>query len=224
TGAVDAALAELHPMLARSGVALDATLFRASKFIETGTHNIRISLLLGGALVIIVLFLFLGHFRAAAISCTAIPLSLLAAVIVLDRFGYTLNTMTLGGLAIAIGEVVDDAVIDVENILRRLRENRTREHPEPAARVVFSASIEVRSAVVYATLAVILVFFPILTLSGIAGRLFAPLGLALTLTPALSMLLLAHRELRHEDPPVLRWSKGRYERLLRRVEDRPHPV
>jgi CzcA family heavy metal efflux pump len=183
-----------------------------------------------------VLFLFLYDLRVAAISCTAIPLSLLAAVIVLDRFGHTLNTMTLGGLAIAIGEVVDDAVIDVENILRRLRENRTREHPEPAARVVFSASMEVRSAVVYATLAVILVFFPILSLSGIAGRLFAPLGfayiyavlaslvVALTVTPALSMLLLSKRELRHEDPPVLRWSKRRYERLLRRVEDRPRAV
>src|SRR5206468_9421275 len=123
-------------------------------------HNVRNSLLIGGILVIVVLFLFLFNLRTAAISCTAIPLSLLAAVVALDKMGLSLNTMTLGGLSIAIGEVVDDAVIDVENIYRRLRENRSSSNPRSSLEVVFDASIEVRSAVVYATFAVILVFLP----------------------------------------------------------------
>jgi CzcA family heavy metal efflux pump len=232
TAAVDDALVELHPMLARSGVALDATLFRASKFIETATHNIRISLLLGGALVIIVLFLFLGHFRAAAISCTAIPLSLLAAVAVLQQLGYTLNTMTLGGLAIAIGEVVDDAVIDVENILRRLRERGGGLPLRERIDVILHASVEVRSAVVYATLAVIAVFFPILTMSGLSGKLFGPMGLAyiyailaslvvaLTVTPALSLFLTRGHEEVEEQRPMIVKLRDRYEALLARVERR----
>jgi CzcA family heavy metal efflux pump len=232
TGAVDEALGELHPMLARSGVALDATLFRASKFIETATHNIRISLLLGGALVIIVLFLFLGHFRAAAISCTAIPLSLLASVAVLQQLGYTLNTMTLGGLAIAIGEVVDDAVIDVENILRRLRERGGGLSLRERIDVILRASVEVRSAVVYATLAVIAVFFPILTMSGLSGKLFAPMGIAyiyailaslvvaLTVTPALSLFLTRGHDEVEEQRPMIVKLRTRYEALLARVERR----
>ena len=232
TAAVDVALAELRPMLARSHVTLDAELFRASKFIETATHNIRTSLILGGILVVVVLFLFLGHFRAAAISCTAIPLSLLAAVALLQQLGYTLNTMTLGGLAIAIGEVVDDAVIDVENILRRLRE---QEGPLTLAQridVILHASVEVRSAVVYATLAVIAVFFPILTMSGLSGKLFAPMGVAyilailaslvvaLTVTPALSLLLSRNADAMEEQRPIIIRLRGRYESLLARVEER----
>jgi CzcA family heavy metal efflux pump len=229
TDAVDAALAELHPMLARSGVALDATLFRASKFIETATHNIRVSLILGGILVIVVLFLFLGHFRAAAISCTAIPLSLLAAVAVMQQLGYTLNTMTLGGLAIAIGEVVDDAVIDVENILRRLRERGSGLPLGERIDVILRASIEVRSAVVYATLAVIAVFFPILTMTGLSGKLFGPMGVAyifailaslvvaLTVTPALSLFLTRGHE---QQRPMIGRLRTNYESLLARVERR----
>lgn len=232
TDAVDVALAELQPMLGRSGVTLDATLFRASKFIETATHNIRISLLLGGVLVIVVLFLFLGNFRAAAISCTAIPLSLLAAVTVLQQLGFTLNTMTLGGLAIAIGEVVDDAVIDVENILRRLREHGTELTLSERIGVILSASIEVRSAVVYATLAVIAVFFPILTMSGLSGKLFAPMGIAyilailaslivaLTVTPALALLLSRNRDAIDEQRPRIGRMRARYESILTRVEGR----
>ena len=148
--------------------------FRPATFIDVATRSVRDALLLGGVFVIIVLFLFLFDIRTAAISCIAIPLSLLAAVIVLNSFGVTLNTMTLGGLAIAIGEVVDDAVIDVENIVRRLRENRHMAQPRPAARVVLDASLEVRSAVVYATFIVMLVFIPVLTLPGIAGRFLRP--------------------------------------------------
>ncbi len=236
TRGVEAALAELRPTLAAQGIELRADVFRPANFIMTAVGNVRSALLLGGVLVVVVLFLFLFDLRVAAISATAIPLSLLAAVVVLQRMGLTLNTMTLGGLAIAIGEVVDDAVIDVENIARRLRENRHLAEPRPVARVVLDASLEVRSAVVYATFAVILVFLPVLTLSGVAGRLFAPLGIAyilsvlaslvvaLTVTPALAVLLLAKRDFGDREPPVARWAKTRYVALLRRVEARPRPV
>lgn len=234
--AVGAALDELRPTLMAESVVLDAKLFRAADFIATALGNIQNSLIIGGLLVIVVLFLFLFDMRTAAISCTAIPLSLLAAVIVLETFGMTLNTMTLGGLAVAIGEVVDDAVIGVENIARRLRENRQAQAPRPSGPVVFEAVFEVRGSVVYATLAVILVFAPVLVLSGIAGRLFGPMGIAyiaavvaslivaLTVTPALSMLLLARGNADPHDSPVARWSRGRYERLLGKLTGRPHPV
>jgi CzcA family heavy metal efflux pump len=236
TRLVDQALAELRPTLDAQGVRMDADLLRPARFIETATGNVRSALLLGGLLVVVVLTLFLFNLRTAAISCTAIPLSLLAAVTVMERLGISLNTMTLGGLAIAIGEVVDDAVIDVENILRRLRENRRRAQPLPPLRVVFDASLEVRGAVVYATFAVVLVFVPILTMTGVAGRLFAPLGLAyilavlaslvvaLTVTPALCSLLLKEGRLPEGDPPLVRWLKARYRPLLLRVERHPRGV
>lgn len=230
TGRVEQALGDLRPALEQDGIQVKADLFRPANFVTTATNNIRSSLLLGAVLVVVVLFLFLFNFRAAAISCTAIPLSLLVAVIVMSRMGFTLNTMTLGGLAIAIGEVVDDAVIDVENILRRLRENAASDQPRPIFRVVLDASIEVRSAVVYATFAVALVFIPILTLSGVAGRLFAPLGIAyilsilaslitaLTVTPALSLTLLGRHRTGGNEPPVIHWLKTRYLSLLAGVE------
>ena len=239
---VEEALASLRPGLEKAGIKFHGDLFRPANFINTATNNVRNSLLLGGILVIVVLFLFLFDLRTAAIACTAIPLSLLAAVIILDALGQSLNTMTLGGLAIAIGEVVDDAVIGVENIVRRLRENRRLPEPRPVGRVVLDASLEVRGAVIYATFAVILVFLPVLTLPGLAGRFFAPLGMAyifailaslvvaLTVTPALSMLLLAGRGRRGEgagavahdrEPPVVRWTRGRYERILRGIAIHP---
>ncbi|MBN9563470.1 MAG: efflux RND transporter permease subunit [Alphaproteobacteria bacterium] len=236
TKAVEAVLGDLRGELQNRGIALHTDLFRPASFIDTALGNIRASLLLGGALVVVVLFLFLFDLRVAAISCVAIPLSLLAATIVLERLGATLNTMTLGGLAIAIGEVVDDAVIGVENVVRRLRENRCLAVPRPEARVVLDACFEVRSAVVYATFAVILVFLPIIALPGIAGRLFAPLGVAyilavlaslvvaLTVTPALSMALLAGRPAQIKDPPVVRWTRSGYERLLRRIARQPRTV
>src|SRR5262249_51366610 len=143
--------------------------------------------------------------RVALISLTAIPLSLVSAVLVLTAFDVSLNTLTLGGLAIAVGEVVDDAIIDVENIVRRLRENAQLPQPRPAAGIVLAASLEVRSAVVYATFIVVLVFVPVFFLSGLQGRLFAPLGyayvlavlaslaVALVVTPALALVLLRER-------------------------------
>jgi CzcA family heavy metal efflux pump len=232
TKAVEAALQDLRPGLQADGITLHADLFRPANFITTATSNVQSSLIIGGILVVIVLFLFLFDVRTAVISVVAIPLSLLGAVIVLQRCGATLNTMTLGGLAFAIGVVVDDAVIDVEIIVRRLRENQRLPQPRPVGRVVLDASLEVRGAVVYATFAVILVVLPIMALSGIAGRLFAPLCLsytlavlasllvALTVTPALSMALLAGRT-SQRDPPVVRWTRARYEHLLRRLSQNP---
>ena len=231
TRAVEAVLREMRPQLRGQGIDLHAGLFRPANFIDAAIGNLRGSLLLGGALVVAVLLLFLFDLRIAAIACTAIPLSLLAATLVLQRLGVTLNTMTLGGLAIAIGEVVDDAVIGVENVARRLRERSS----SPYARVILEACIEVRGAVVYATFAVILVFLPVLALSGIAGRLFAPLGLAyilavlasllvaLTVVPALGMALLAGREPR-APPFLLVWLRGHYARLLQRIARRPGVV
>lgn len=230
TARLQAALEELRPALDTGKVRLHADLFRPADFIDTATQNVMDALMLGGALVIVVLFLFLFDWRTSVISCTAIPLSLLAAVLVLQWMGETLNTMTLGGLAIAIGEVVDDAVIGVENVVRRLRENRLLGEVKSEARVVLDAIIEVRSSVAYATFAVLLVFLPILTLPGVAGRLFGPLGaayivavlasliVALTVTPSLSMILLAGKRRRRDiDPPVARWSRENYEVLLGRI-------
>jgi CzcA family heavy metal efflux pump len=236
TQSVEQALRALEPNVRREGVQIHQHIFRPANFITTAIRNIRSSLIIGAVLVIVILFLFLFNLRTAAISCTAIPLSLLAAVTVMERMGFTLNTMTLGGLAIAIGEVVDDAVIDVENIYRRLRENRRAASPKPAIQVVFDASIEVRSAVVYATFTVVLVFVPILTMTGLAGRIFSPLGIAyilailasllvaLTVTPAMSLVLLGHRELKEQEPPVVHWLKERYRGVLLKIERAPRLV
>ncbi len=230
TRRVEKALAELEPGLKAAGVELRPDLFRAANFIEIATRNMRSSLLLGAGLVIAVLFLFLGHFRTAAISCTAIPLSLLTGVVVLEKLGYSLNTMTMGGLAIAIGEVVDDAVIGVENILRRLRENHLAPQPRPVSAVVLDASIEVRTPVVFAACAVVLVFLPIMSLSGLAGRMFAPLGaaylsailaslaVALTVTPAMCLLLLRPTGTDEKEAPFARFLHRRYQGLMARLE------
>jgi len=228
---VETALEELRPALEAEKVQLHADLFRPANFIDVATDSVLSALLIGGALVMIVLFLFLFDWRTSVISGVAIPLSLLAATLALQWMGESLNTMTLGGLAIAIGEVVDDAVIGVENVVRRLRENHRLREPRAEARVVLDAMLEVRGAVAYATFAVLLVFFPILALSGIAGRLFGPLGIAyifavlaslavaLTVTPAMSMLLLVGRAARVQkhEPPLVRWSRRYYEALLRRI-------
>ena len=233
TRGLDAALADLRPGLEAQGVEVHSDVFRSADSIGISLHNVRQSLLVGSVLVVVVLFLFLFNLRTAAISCTAIPLSLLAAVIALDHMGMSLNMMTLGGLSIAIGEVVDDAVIDVENIYRRLRENRALPNPRSPGRVALEASLEVRSAVVYASFAVMLVFVPVLSMSGLAGRLFSPLGIAylwaifaslvvaLTFTPALCILLLGQARLAAQEPPAIHWLKRRYEAALVRIEKAP---
>ena len=236
TNGLEHTLAALRPVLAKQGIDLQPDVFRPANFITEATGHLRTALLIGAVLVVAVLFLFLLNVRIAVISAIAIPLSLLVAVIVLNAFGVTLNTMTLGGLAIALGEVVDDAIIDVENIYRRLRENRSLPRPLPAFGVVLRASMEVRSAVVFATFIVILIFLPILSLSGVAGKLFAPLGIAyilavlaslavaLTLTPAMALALLTKRPLPPHDPRMLTWLKMRYSALLMKVERRARAV
>jgi CzcA family heavy metal efflux pump len=230
TEAVEKALQELEPSLAAEQVKLYPRLFRPANFIETAVDGVQTDILIGSVLVVTVLFLFLFNARTAFISATAIPLSLLSAIIVLEYFGIGLNIMVLGGLAIALGEVVDDAIIDTENIFRRLRENRLLASPLPLYRVVFDASMEVRSSVVYATFIVVMVFLPLLTLTGVAGKMFAPLGyayisaimaslvVALTLTPALCYLMLGKARLDSEDPPLIRVIKRGYIRLLCSIE------
>jgi CzcA family heavy metal efflux pump len=230
TQAIEAALQELKPQLESENVTLHEGLFRPANFIETAIDGVRTDILIGSILVITILFLFLFNARTAFISATAIPLSLLTAIVVLSYFNIGLNIMVLGGLAIALGEVVDDAIIDTENIFRRLRENRLLANPLPVSQVVFNASMEVRSSVVYATIIVALVFMPLLTLSGVAGKLFAPFGyayiaailaslvVALTLTPALCYLLLGQAQLTAEDPPVIKTIKQHYVTLLHGIE------
>lgn len=227
---VEEALAALRPVLAANDIQLHADLFRPANFIMASINHLRTALLVGAVLVVVVLFLFLFNVRTAFISATAIPLSLLTAVIVLHHFGVPLNTMTLGGLAIALGEVVDDAIIDVENIYRRLHENRLKGSPLSALQIVVDASTEVRSAVIYATFTVAVIFLPVLTLSGVAGKLFAPLGtayilailsslaVALTLTPALCYALLRHATSETKEPRVYQWLNVRYTAMLGRVE------
>jgi HME family heavy-metal exporter len=184
--------------------------FRQATFIETSVDNVKRVLLEAAAVVAVILILFLMNVRATVISLTAIPISILVTVLVFNAFGLTINTMTLGGLAIAIGELVDDAVVDVENILRRLKENRELPEPRPVLEVIAAASQEVRSGIVYATMIIILVFIPLFALSGIEGRLFAPLGVAyivsilaslvtsITVTPVLTYYLLSGRVKGHE--------------------------
>lgn len=236
TERLEAALAEMQPLFEREGVTVLPRLHRPASFIESALRNLRSSLLIGGALVAGILLLFLGRARTALISLTAIPLSLLGAVVVLERLGLTLNTMTLGGLAIAIGEVVDDAIIDVENIVRRLRENRTLPTPRSVFAVVLDASLEIRKAVVFATLTVAAVFIPLLGLSGVQGRFFAPLALAyllaigtslcvaLTITPALALVAFRRNLGRLEEPTIQTRLKRAYRHRLERVLHRPRAV
>jgi CzcA family heavy metal efflux pump len=231
TQAIESALQTLKPTLENEQVTIHEGLFRPANFIETAIEGVRSDILIGSILVIGILFLFLFNARTAFISATAIPLSLLTAIVILSYFKIGLNIMVLGGLAIALGEVVDDAIIDTENIFRRLKENRHLSKPLPIYKVVFDASMEVRSSVVYATAIVALVFMPLLTLSGVAGKLFAPLGLAyisaiiaslvvaLTLTPALCFVMLGKAKLGSEDSPIIRRIKRSYVQLLYVIEN-----
>jgi CzcA family heavy metal efflux pump len=233
TRKVEDALDALRPGL--QDLEMDATIFRPATFIEMSLHNLRVALLLGCILVIGVLIAFLYEWRTALISVVAIPLSLLAAVLVLTWRGDTINTMVLAGLAIALGEVVDDAIIDVENIYRRLRLNQAAGNPESNLDVVLNASLEVRSAVLYGTMIVVFVFLPVFMLEGLPGAFFRPLAtsyvlavlgsllVALTLTPALSLMLLPGVEPRGE-PPAVAWLKARYRPLLPRLIDRPRQI
>lgn len=232
TRAVEAAFAELTPGL--KDVKVDTTIFRPATFIERSIDNLTRALLIGCGLVAAVLFLFTRDWRQATISLVAIPLSLLGAGLVLLWSGATINVMIIAGLVIALGEVVDDAIIDVENIARRLRLNRESPDPEPAFDIVLAASLEVRSAVVFASLIVMLVFLPIFFLGGVAGTFFQPLAIAyvlaiatsllvaLTVTPAMCLLLLPNAPLKEErDTRFVAALKRRYVGFLPRVVGRP---
>ena len=227
TRSIETALKELNPNLP-GGIKADQVLFRQADFIETSIRNVERVLVEAVLVVAVVLFAFLLNVRTTAISLLAIPVSVLTTAVVFHLFGLSINTMTLGGLAIAIGELVDDAVVDVENIFRRLGENRRAGNPKGVFQVVVEASNEVRSGIVYATLIIILVFVPLFALSGIEGRLFAPLGQAyiisilaslltsITLTPVLASLLLPGlKNLEEHDSRFLKLLKRGNAALLR---------
>lgn len=231
TQKVEAALDALRPGL--KGMNIDPTIFRPATFIERSLHNLRHAMGVGCLLVIVILLAFLFDWRTSLISLTAIPLSLIAASLVLYFTGSTINTMVIAGLVIALGEVVDDAIIDVENILRRLTLNRQLPNPLPAFQVVLQASLEVRSAVVYASLIVTLVFLPVLFLDGISGSFFRPLAIAyilailasllvaLTVTPALSLMLLPGVSKERHEAPLAHFLKRIYSAALPFFMSRP---
>ncbi len=236
TRALEQALAELSAALP-ADVEL-VPLFRQATFIEAANHNVVEALRDGAVLVAIVLVLFLMNARTTFITLTAIPLSLVVTALVFQAFDMSVDTMTLGGLAVAIGELVDDAIVDVENVFRRLRENRQRPEPQPVLRVVYQASSEVRSSIVFATMLVILVFVPLFALGGIEGRLFAPLGVAyivsilasllvsLTVTPVMASYLLPRiKQMEHtHDGPLVRALKGLQRRVLGQTLAHPRTV
>jgi CzcA family heavy metal efflux pump len=215
TLAVEQALATLRPALTAQGITVYGRLHRPANFIERALGDLKHSLLIAGVLIFIVLYLFLRDIRAALIAFTAIPLSLLAAIAVLDRMGLTLNTMTLGGFAVALGVLVDDAIIGIENIMRRLRENQLLPKPLDRLEVIREASLEVRGPVIYATAVVIAVFLPEIFTTSVQGHFVGPLALAfifavlaslvvaMTATPALCALLLR----RHDARPESRWLR-----------------
>jgi HME family heavy-metal exporter len=229
-----AALSDLEESLP-ADIVINSDIFRMQGFIDRAIHNVGEALAIGALLVLIVLFLFLLNFRTTLISLVAIPLSLAITGLVFKLTSWitgsdlSINVMTLGGIAVALGELVDDAIVDVENIFRRLRENNLLPKPRSALRVVYEASVEVRGAIVFGTAMVILVFIPLFALSGMEGRLFAPLGVAyivsilasllvsLTVTPVLSYYLLpeAPATHRHDDSPLLRFLKWLAEPMIR---------
>ncbi len=219
------------------GMILNRELFNQADFIETAVRNVEHAMRDGAILVVLVMLVFLANVRASAITLTALPLSILVSVLALKLFGSTINTMTLGGIAIAVGALVDDAVIDVENVVRRLRENRGLPENRRLSnmRVVFDATMEIRQSITYATAIIILVFLPLFFLSGVEGRLLQPLGMAyvvslgasllvaMTVTPVLCLSLLPNsRAVRdNRQAPVVTWLKKRYEPLLKTALDHP---
>ncbi|MDP9695984.1 UNVERIFIED_ORG: CzcA family heavy metal efflux pump [Arthrobacter globiformis] len=231
TKGVEEALRQLQPGM--SGITFDTTIFRPASFIEEAISNLSLALLLGCLLVVMILSAFLFQWRTALISLIAIPLSLLTAIMVLYLTGGSVNTMILAGLVIAVGVVVDDAIIDVENIMRRLRQHRSRGGGESTASVVLKASLEMRSPIVYATLIIVVAALPIFFLDGLTGVFFRPLAVsytlavlasmlvALTVTPALALILLARAKLEQRDPPLVRVLKRGYHAVLSRIMNRP---
>jgi CzcA family heavy metal efflux pump len=237
TDRIEETLANLKASLPPD-VTINTKAFQQADFIKRAVGNVQSALIEGGLLVIVVLFLFLWNFRTTFISLTAIPLSLLAAILAMEWFGITINTMTLGGLAIAIGELVDDAIVDVENVFRRLKQNAQAATPQPALSVIFKASSEIRGSIVFATLIIVLVFLPLFALGGFEGRMFAPLAfayiisiaaslvVALTVTPVLCYFLLARSSVVREerDSRMVAWLKHRYTGILNWTLRRPYKI
>jgi len=232
TKGVEEALEELRPGL--PGIAVDATIFRPATFIEDAIDNLTRAMFLGAVLMIVMLILFLYSWRTAVISVVAIPLSILTALWVLDARGATINTMVLAGFVIALGDVVDDAIVDIENVVRRLRQRRQVGHGGSTARTILSASLEVRSAIVFATLIEVAAIAPIFLLSGLSGSFFRPLALsyalallasmlvAMTVTPALSLIFFrSPGSLHHRESPIIPILKRGYTWLLTRIIHRP---
>lgn len=231
TKGVEAALEELSPGL--SGIEVDTTIFRPASFVEESLDNLTTAMLLGFFLVVLIITAFLFEWRVAFISLVTIPLSLMAAALVLYWRGETVNTMVLAGLVIALGAIVDDAIIDVENILRRLRENRLSPSPVTTAKVILEASLEVRGPIVYATLIIVAAAAPVFFLEGLSGAFFKPLVfsyslavvaslvVALTVTPALSLMMLQRARLDQRESPLARVLKRAYEALLAPLIRRP---
>ena len=234
TKGLEDALDALRPGL--SGIEIDSGIFRPATFIEMSIDNLTLALLIGCLLVVAILAAFLFEWRTAVISLVSIPLSLMAAALVLDARGETINVMVLAGLVIAIGVVVDDAIIDVENIWRRLRQRGREGGARSIGAVILDASLEVRRAIVYATLINVAAVVPVFFLGGLSGAFFEPLAfsyalavlasmvIALTVTPALSLMLLRNAPLERADAPLVRWLKRGYGALLARTVRRPRPA
>ena len=231
TKGVEEAIKALEPGL--PGITFDTHIFRQANFIELAIHNLTQAMLLGFLLVVVIVLGFLFEWRVAVISLLTIPLSLLATMLVLYWRGETVNTMTLAGLVIALGSVVDDAVIGVENILRRLRQHRRAGSAKSTASIILEASLEVRRSIVYATLIIVAAAVPIFLLEGLTGAFFRPLAVsywlailasmvvALTFTPALCLILLREAHVERRDSPITRWLQGGYTALLSRIVHRP---
>ncbi len=227
TRGVEAAIDELRPGL--QDVAIDTTIFRPATFIDVALENLSNALLLGSVLVFIILILFLFDWRTALISLVAIPLSLMAAVLVLQWRGTTINTMVLAGLVISVGVVVDDAIIDIENIVRRLRQHRLEGTHRSTSSIILESSLEVRSAIIYATLIDVVAIIPIFFIQGLSGAFFQPLAIsyglavlasllvALTVTPAMALILLRNASVEKRSSPLARVLQDGYQRLLARI-------
>jgi CzcA family heavy metal efflux pump len=234
TRGVEEALDEMRPGL--PGLNIDSTIFRPADYVRLAFDNLTRALLFGCALVMVIIAAFLFEWRTALISLLAIPLSLMAGVLVLYFTGGTLNTMILAGFVIAIGVVVDDAIIDVENIVRRLRQYRKEGIKISTARIILEASLEVRQAIIHATLIDVVVLIPIFFIGGLSGSFFQPLAVsyglavlasmvvALTVTPALCFIMLAKAPIERREPPLVRWLHRIYEPVLARIIRRPGPV
>jgi len=232
TQGIEAALAEMEPGL--QGIEIDSAIFRPATFIEDSINNLSRAMILGALLMIFMLGALLYSWRTAAISLVAIPLSLLIAVLVLNARGATINTMILAGFVIALGDIVDDAIVDIENVVRRLRQHRAEGGTRSTARVILDASMEVRAAIVYATLIEVCAILPIFMLGGLSGSFFQPLALAygiallasmvvaLTVTPALSLIFFrSPKSLEHRESPIVPPIKRVYERWLTGIVARP---